>query len=139
MYYHNGNVKAINSAIESFNWEKAFNGKDIHTQVVLFNETLLNIFSNFVPNRTKTFTDSDPPWMTEDIKNKIKLNNNLYRQYKKHQTKISSLLKVDLRIEISNLITKSKEKYYQRINAKLNDISLSNKFYLVDTENLLQW
>ena len=137
--YHNGNVKAINSAIESFNWEKAFNGKDIHTQVVLFNETLLNIFSNFVPNRTKTFTDSDPPWMTEDIKNKIKLNNNLYRQYKKHQTKISSLLKVDLRIEISNLITKSKEKYYQRINAKLNDISLSNKFYLVDTENLLQW
>ena len=138
--YRNANVKAINFAIESFNWEKAFDGKDIHAQVALFNETLLNIFSNFIPNRTKTFTGSDPPWMTEDIKNKIKLNNNLYRQYMKHQTKISSFLKVqDLRIEISNLITKSKEKYYQRINAKLNDTSLSNKFYLVDTENLLQW
>ena len=48
----------------------------------------------------------------------------------KHQTQISSHLKVeDLRIEISNLITKSKEKYYQRINAKLNDPSLSNKTY----------
>ena len=43
----------------------------------------------------------------------------------KHQTQISSHLKVeDLRIEISNLITKSKEKYYQRINAKLNDPSM---------------
>ena len=68
--------------------------------------------------------------MTEDIKNKIKLKNNLYCQCMKHQTQIRSLLKVeDLRIEISNLITKSKEKYYQRINAKLNDPSLSNKTY----------
>ena len=64
----------------------------------------------------------------------------------KHQTQISSHLKVeDLRIEISNLITKSKEKYYQRINAKLNDPSLSKKTYwsILKTfyngkENLLQ-
>ena len=128
--YCNTYVEAINSAIESFNWGKAFNVKDIHAQVTLFHETLLSIFSNFIPSRTKTFTDSDPPWMNEDIKNKIKLKNNLYRQCMKHQTQISSLLKVeDLRIEISNLITKSKEKYYQRISAKLNDPSLSNKTY----------
>ena len=90
----------------------------------------MNIFSNFIPNRTKTFTVSDPPWMTEDIKNKVKLKNKFYRQYMIHQTQITSFLKVeDLRIEISNLITKSKEKYYQRINAKLNDPSLSDKTY----------
>ena len=105
-------------------------GKHIHAQFALFNETILNIFNNFIPNRTKNFTDSDPPWMTDDIKNKIKFKNNLYRQYMKHQAQISSLLKVeDLRIEISNLIAKTKEKYYQRINAKLNDPSLSNKTY----------
>ena len=125
LVYPNANVEAINSAAESFNWEEAFDGKDIHAQVASSNETPLNIFSNFMPNRRKTFTDSDPPWMTEDIKNKIKLKNNLYRQYMKYQTQISSLLKVeDLRIEICNLITKSKEKYYQRINAKLNDPSI---------------
>ena len=90
----------------------------------------MNIFSNFIPNRTKTFTYSDPPWMTEDIKNKIKLKNNLYCQCMKHQTQISSFLKVeDLCIEITNLIIKSKEKYYQRNNAKWNDPSLSNKTY----------
>ena len=65
--YRNANVEAINSAIESFNWENAFDGKDIHTQVAFLNETLLNIFSNFIPKRIKTFKGSDPPWMTRDI------------------------------------------------------------------------
>ena len=56
-------------------------------------------------------TDSDPPWMTKDIKNEIKLKNTSYRQCMRHQTQISSLLKVeDLRNEISNLITKSSKK-----------------------------
>ena len=91
----NGNVEAINTAIGSFNWEKAFDGKDIHAQVALFNETLLNIFSNFIPNRTKTFAESDASWMTEDIKSKIKLKNKFYHQYMRHQTQISSLLKVE--------------------------------------------
>ena len=109
--YRNANVEAINSAIQSFNWENAFDGKDIHAQVVLFNETLLNIFSDFTLNKTKTFTDNDPPWMNEDIKNEIKLKNKFYRQHMRHQTQISSLLKVeDLRNEISNLITKSSKK-----------------------------
>ena len=128
--YRNANVEAKNSAIESLNWENAFDGKDIYAQVVLFNETLLNFLSNFIPSRTKTFTDSDPTWMTEDIRNKIKLRNKFYRQYMRHQTQIRSFLKVgDLRNEISNLITKSKEIHYQRIGEKLNDPSLSNKIY----------
>ena len=68
--------------------------------------------------------------MTEDIKNKIKLKNKFYRQYMRHQTHVSSLLKVEnLLNKISNLITKSNEKYSQCINSKLNDASLSNKIY----------
>ena len=82
----------------------------------MFKETLLNIFSNFMPNRTKNFTDSDPPCMTYDIKNKTKLKNRFYRQYMRHQRQISDLLKIEdlenLRNKIKSFITKSKEKYY---------------------------
>ena len=46
LVYPNANVEAINSAAESFNWEEAFDGKDIHAQVASSNETPLNIFSN---------------------------------------------------------------------------------------------
>ena len=69
--YKKANIDAINLAIKSFNWENAFNGKDINSQVKLFNETLLNIFSNFIPNKIKTFRDSDPPWINDDIKSKV--------------------------------------------------------------------
>ena len=54
--YRNANVEAI----KSLSMKHAFDGKDIHAQLVLFNETFLNICGNFIPNRTKTFTDSDP-------------------------------------------------------------------------------
>ena len=33
----------------------------------------MNIFSNFTPNKLVTFHDKDPPWMTEELKEKIKL------------------------------------------------------------------
>ena len=33
----------------------------------------MNIISNFIPNKKKTFRDSDPHWMNDDIKSKIKL------------------------------------------------------------------
>ena len=59
--YRNVKVEAINLAIESFSWENFFDGKDIQAQVTLFYEALTNIFSNFIPNRAKTFTDSDSP------------------------------------------------------------------------------
>ena len=83
--YKKANIDAINLAIKSFNWEKAFNGKDINSQVKLFNETLLNIFSNFIPNKIKTFRDSDPPWINDDIKSKIKLKHKLYHRYLRHK------------------------------------------------------
>ena len=87
--YRNANVEAINSAIESFNLENAFDGKYIHAEIVFFNETLSNIFSSLIPNRIKAFTDIGSPWMTKDIKNKIKLRNIFYCQYMKHQMQIS--------------------------------------------------
>ena len=63
--YTNANIEAINLAKETFNQENAFDSKYIHVEhglfneiVALLNETVLNIFSNFIPNRRKTFTYS---------------------------------------------------------------------------------
>ena len=58
--YKKANIDATNLAIKSSNRENALNGKD-NSQGELFNETLMNIFSNFIPNKIETFKDSDPP------------------------------------------------------------------------------
>ena len=53
--YKKANIDAMNLTLKSFNRENTFNGKDINSQVELFNKTLMNIFSNFIPNKIKTF------------------------------------------------------------------------------------
>ena len=53
------------------NWERLFDQKDINAQVVALNETILNVFRNYVPNKYITIDDKDPVWMNETIKSKI--------------------------------------------------------------------
>ena len=37
-----------------------FNNKSVHKQVSIFNETLINILSNFTSNKLAIFDDWDP-------------------------------------------------------------------------------
>ena len=40
-------------------------------QVIIFDQILMNIFSNYVPNKLTTVDDKVPPWMNESIKRKV--------------------------------------------------------------------
>ena len=75
--YNKANVESIKN-IESVNWELMFSNKSVLKQVSIFNETLMNIFSNFTPNKLVTCDDRDPPWMNDFVKSKIKWKNQLY-------------------------------------------------------------
>ena len=69
-----------------------FINKSIHKQVSIFNETLMNIFLNFTPNKLITFDDRDPPWMNNYVKGKIKWKNQLYKTYAKMGTNVMIIL-----------------------------------------------
>ena len=58
--YKRANIESIKSSIELVNWKTLFHNKTVHKQVSIFNETLMNIFSNFIPNKYVTFDDRDP-------------------------------------------------------------------------------
>ena len=57
---------------------RLFSNKDIDTRVSILNETILNIFSNYVPNKYITIDDKDLAWMSKTIKLKIKAKDNMY-------------------------------------------------------------
>ena len=84
------NVNPINKAISQFNWQRSVTNLPIHKQVNLFKSTLMNIkstlinFSNFIPSKTITFNDQDPPWLGEKIEVKIELKNMVYKEYVKN-------------------------------------------------------
>ena len=90
---------------------------------------LVTIIINFIPNKIKTLRDRDPSWLNDDIKNKIKLKHKLYHRYLRHQNNADFAKLEDLRNEIDNLISKSKEEYYQNINRRVSDPSTSSKIY----------
>ena len=64
-------------ALDSVMWERLFNKKDIDAQVAVFDETILNVFRNYVSNKYITIDDKDPVWMNETNKLKIKAKNNM--------------------------------------------------------------
>ena len=70
--YSRANVEGIKKSIDSVNWKVMFNNKSFHKQVSIFNETLMNIFLNFTPNKLVTFDDRDPFWINDFVKSKIK-------------------------------------------------------------------
>ena len=57
--YNRANLESIKKSLASVNWEVMFNNKSVHKQVSIFNETLMNILSNFTSNKLVMFDDRD--------------------------------------------------------------------------------
>ena len=70
--YKNADSQAINKAIKDFYWKKSFCNKNIDEQGHLFNETFVNVFHNYSPNKYATFNDKDTSCLNYQIKLLIK-------------------------------------------------------------------
>ena len=70
--YKKANVDCIKKSLNSVDWDFVFSNKNVHQQAEYLNNVLMNVFTNFIPNKLITIDDKDPPWMNDVIKNKIK-------------------------------------------------------------------
>ena len=59
--YNKAKTESIKQAFMQINWQNLFLNKDVHQQVRTLNDTVINFFSNFVPNKIVSFDDRDPP------------------------------------------------------------------------------
>ena len=53
-HYKRVNESVINAALNKVGWEFLFSSKSINQQVIIFNQPVMNVFSNFVPNKLVT-------------------------------------------------------------------------------------
>ena len=60
------NESAIAKAVDQVDWNFLFFNKNVHEKVSILNRTLMNAFSNFIPNKVVTFNDKDSQWMTSN-------------------------------------------------------------------------
>ena len=128
--YKKADEKSIRKALDLVNWGRLFDHNNIDSQVMTLNETILNVFQNYVPNKYITIDDKDPVWMNETIKSKIKTRNKLYKQYIENGRFESDFMMIETLItEINDLITSTKDLYYNNLAKRLNNPLLQAKTY----------
>ena len=60
-HYREANTDLIRNAVSNFNWEKAFYNTNVSKKVSIFNATILNVLSNYIPHETLICDDKNPP------------------------------------------------------------------------------
>ena len=70
-------------ALNAIDWDTSLQGLNVDDCVALLSEYILNIFSNFVPNKTITIRDKDALWMTPELKQMLLDKAKIYRRWKK--------------------------------------------------------
>ena len=129
-HYREANTRLIRRAIKEFNWERAFSNTNVNEKVDIFNRTILNILSNFIPHETIVCNDKDPPWFNNRIKTLIKEKNATYKIFRHNKDNPDLIYRLKfLQERLSTTIESSKERYYARIANRLNNTQKSSKTY----------
>ena len=81
-HYREANTGLIRRAIKEFNLERAFSNTSVNEKADIFNRTILNIFSKFIPHEIILCDDKDPPWFNNRIKTLIQGKNATYKIYR---------------------------------------------------------
>ena len=90
----------------------------------------MNVFQSYVPNKYITIDDKDPVWMNEIIKSKIETKNKLYQQYIQNGRFESDRVFIESLIaELNDIISYTKDLYYENLAKKLNNSLLQAKTY----------
>ena len=138
--YSKADKVSINRAINAIDWYDLFANKPAQSQVSVLNKLLLNIHSNYIPYKTVSCDDKDPPWMTNGIRAAIEMKNNAYKEYIRSGMRHNYYVRLEnLTTELSNLIHDTKTEYHRKLAAKLVNPSTSTKNILVNFENFHQW
>ena len=128
--YKKADTKVIRKGLDLVNWERLFDNKDINSQVTVLNETILNVFHNYVPNKYITIDDKDPVWMNDIIKSKIKTKNLFFKKYIQNGRFEGDYVFLEALIpDINELISSTKNLYYENLAKKLNNPLLQAKTY----------
>ena len=56
-HYKYAHTVQIKNALASFNWEQALSNSSIDKKISILNETIINVMSNYIPNKIKVFDD----------------------------------------------------------------------------------
>ena len=94
------------------------------------NEVLINVCSNFKPNRVKTIRPSQVGWIAQNIKTFFGKKNHAYKSFVKKGEPADMLEGIqNMTTEGSKLVEDAKQKYFAKIGDTLSNPSTGSKLY----------
>ena len=116
-HHQDSNVDVIRQSINEFYWDRPFANKHVDEEVLIFNKTVLNVLSNFLPHEVIVCDDKNPRWFNGKIKSLINEKLRTYNAYRKNIDN-SQLRKnlSSLQQRLRDRIDDSKQKYVFRLS-----------------------
>ena len=99
-------------------------------QVNLLSQVLINIFSNFIPNKIVKVKPQQAPWITKAIKIFLRKRNRAYKSFAKsdYSQERSEMIQ-QMTLQGTRLVEGAKQKYFLNIGQKLSRPDTGNKMY----------
>ena len=127
-HFKHPNHDHIKRANDIFDWKSALNYLDANNQVSVFNSTIMNIVTNFIPYETITCDDRDLLWMNSFMKNLIRAKDNFYKKFVRKSNNMYHLCAFkNLQNHLNQSIQVAKQNFVNKIAQKLGDPSTSSK------------
>ena len=122
--YDVGNYDDFRSELTNSDWN-ALKNENINTYAMNITNTILQNASKFIPNKNVLVRPHEPPWITNEIKLKIRKRKRLYRKARQSNNENQWHKFRTLRNEIITLIREKKEEHFDMLASKLNSGSLT--------------
>jgi len=129
--YDRANKELIVRTIAEFPWALHLNKYlNPNTQVEFLNKTILNIMNNFIPSSMFRSKIDEPKWYSKEIKNLLRKQRKIYKNYRINGFKVEDKFKVDsIKEECYQAISASKERYIKSLGEKLTNMNTGKKAY----------
>ena len=87
-HFKEAKTDLIRRALNDFNWERAFSSTNVNKNVCIFNKSVLNVLSDFIPHEAILLDDKDPLWFDSRIKSLLQDKKKMVINYRKNRTNL---------------------------------------------------
>ena len=99
-------------------------------QVKLFNDVLLNIYSNFIPNQIRTINPRQAPWITHAIRKYLRKKSHAYKNLVKNGGPASKFEGIQKMVsDGAKMINEAKQNYFRKTGESLANPRTTSKTY----------
>ena len=138
-HYSRAEVDAMKRSALAFDWDTALSQFNPDEQVKFFNEVIMNISGNFIPNETKIFKPKDPPWLTTTCKSLYLKYRRKFKIFVKNKCPADKKVELDeLKSRYTQLVETEKDNYMRNLGRKLANPNTGQKKYWTTLKTILR-